>query len=197
MSPFSSIEDALEFVKQSPLTGDSFELKMSDNYTLQGVPDRPMGKFSLGMAQLVMFLVQKDFEPSGSEQQQGFKIFRFSRIRMTSAAEVPFPPDFSPQRVRLKDASEISMRSPSEIVAHFKQHPEDAADLIRECADKRYMPSTFITKISGGYRVGWFSSARMHCVQTLHTREDAVTDYLLFSLGKGRWNGRTMESIAS
>ena len=52
------------------------------------------------------------------------------------------------------------------------------------------MPSTFIEKVKGGYRVGWFSAARMHCTQTLRTREDAVTDYLLFSLGKGRWNGR-------
>jgi hypothetical protein len=191
MTPFTTIEEAFEYVKSQPLTADKFEVAMSDGYTYEGRPDRPTGKFTLGMAFLVMHLLRYDLEPTDSEHLDGFTVFRFSRIRMTSAADVPFPDDFKPQRVRLKNAGALSAKPPAEIVAHFKQHPEDATDLIQECGDKRYMPSTFIEKVHSGYRVGWLSAARKHAVQTFKTREDAVTDYLLFSLGRSRWNGHS------
>jgi hypothetical protein len=36
--------------------------------------------------------------------------------------------------------------------------------------------------------VGWFTrDAKYQCVQEFSTLADAATDYLLFSLGKGRW----------
>ena len=75
------------------------------------------------MAQLVMHLIKNDFEPAGVEEGQGVKVFRFLRTKMTSAAEIPLPADFSPQRVRLKNAADISTYPPLEIVAYFKNHP--------------------------------------------------------------------------
>ncbi len=102
MTPFTTIEEAFEYAKSQPLTADKFEIAMSDGYTYEGRPDRPTGKFTLGMAFLVMHLLRYDLEPTDSEHLDGFTVFRFSRIRMTSAADVPFPDDFKPQRVRLK-----------------------------------------------------------------------------------------------
>ena len=190
MSPFKSIEDAAEFVKQSPLAGDTFELPMADGYTLHGRPARPMGKFSLGMAGIVALLVERDFEPTGTDKQQGFTTFKFSRMRMSSGADVPFPADFTPRRIRLPNARELAEQLPVEIVKYFEAHPEAATDVIRESEDKRFSPSTFIEVRSSSYRVGWFGDSGMQCVQTFSARADAVTDYLLFSFGKGRWKGR-------
>jgi hypothetical protein len=37
----------------------------------------------------------------------------------------------------------------------------------------------------------WFTrNAKYKCVQEFSTLADAATDYLLFSLGKGRWTAR-------
>jgi hypothetical protein len=192
MSPFHSIEEAMHYVKNAPLTGNSFELPMADGYTCDRKVDRPIGKFTFGMVLIVTHLLRRDFEPAGSEAREGFHVFKFSRMRTSSVSDVPFPLDFRPQRVRLPNATELTTRAPEDIVAFFEQDPAAATDVINESLDKRFMPSTFIEKISNGYRVGWFSNARMECVSVLAKRADAVTDYLLFSTGIGRWNGRFM-----
>jgi hypothetical protein len=63
-----------------------------------------------------------------------------------------------------------------------------AKDLLRESSDKRFTPSSFIIEESDGFRVGWFSSRlERKCVKQFRSLADAATDYLLFSLGKGRW----------
>lgn len=60
--------------------------------------------------------------------------------------------------------------------------------LISESYDKRFTPSSFIMENSGGFRVGWFTrNAKYECVREFTDLADAATDYLLFSLGKGRW----------
>lgn len=131
--------------------------------------------------------------PSGSEKRDGFTLYKFSRVKMSSADDVPFPSDFSPQRIRLANAHELADQPPAEIVKYFEANPERAMDVIGESADKRFMPTTFIERRPDGYRVGWLSNCRMQRVQVLTNKADAVTDYLLFSLGKGRWNGRSSE----
>ena len=66
---------------------------------------------------------------------------------------------------------------------------QEAKDLLHESYVKRYTPSSFITERSGSYQVGWFSKrAEYMFVRQFSNLADAATDYLLFSLGKGRWD---------
>jgi hypothetical protein len=61
--------------------------------------------------------------------------------------------------------------------------------LLLESYDKRYSPSTFITEQGEAYLVGWLSSrSGYQCQRRFSKLADAATDYLLFSLGKGRWS---------
>lgn len=64
--------------------------------------------------------------------------------------------------------------------------PLSADRLLRYSYDKRCTPSTFIEEVNGGFRVGWYSS-QYECMREFSNMPDAATDYLLFSLGKGRW----------
>ncbi len=75
---------------------------------------------------------------------------------------------------------------PAVIAAYFREHPAVANDLLSESYDKRYVPSTFIAEEGNGFRVGWYSHG-YSSVQHFSNLADAATDYLLFSLGKGRW----------
>src|SRR4051812_46838695 len=75
---------------------------------------------------------------------------------------------------------------PAEIAKYFRKHPEVATALLRESYDKRFAPSTFIEERNGGLRVGWLTT-QATCVREFSNLPDAATDYLLFSLGKGRW----------
>jgi hypothetical protein len=99
-----------------------------------------------------------------------------------------FPTGFSVQRIRLTDANAIADRPPPDIATYFREHPEDAQSLLVESSDKRFTPSSFIEEKGGEFRVGWFSSRFEHeCTRQFSNLPDAATDYLLFSLGKGRW----------
>jgi hypothetical protein len=97
-----------------------------------------------------------------------------------------FPDDFSIQRIRVEPALAVAELPPREIAAYFRQYPEIAERLLSESYDKRFSPSTFITEESYGFSVGWYSHGSM-CVRQFSNLADAATDYLLFSLGKGRW----------
>jgi hypothetical protein len=99
-----------------------------------------------------------------------------------------FPSDFSIQRIRVEAALAVAELPPAEIATYFRHHPEIAERLLFESYDKRCTPSTFITEESYGFSVGW-SSSRSSYVYTkqFSNLADAATDYLLFSLGKGRW----------
>jgi hypothetical protein len=76
----------------------------------------------------------------------------------------------------------------SKIAQYFREHPETARALITESHDKGFTPATFIAERPAGFMVGWCTTdARYVCVQEFSNLPDAATDYLLFSLGKGRW----------
>ena len=85
----------------------------------------------------------------------------------------------------LKEFEAIVHFAPSDIVAHFRAHPDAASRVIQQSYDKRYSPSTFIEEADGGYRVGWFDGRRMH-MRCFKDFSEAVADYILFSFGKGR-----------
>jgi hypothetical protein len=193
MSAFESIEAALGFLEQAPLTGDAFELSMADGYTFEGQPDRPEGRYNLGMSVINMHLSRHDFEPAGVEQREGFQTFRFERIRMSFAAEMPSPADFEPADVRLANAEQLATRPAEQIVRYFEDHPDAARAVLVESGDKRWTPATFVEdRPGGGFRVGWYSQSGVECVQMHERLVDAVTDYFIFTLGKGRWNGQQM-----
>jgi len=82
----------------------------------------------------------------------------------------------------------ISQFSVSEIAAYFRHHPSAAKELLTESCDKQFSPSTFLSEKGDEYSVGWFSrTAGYECEKRFTNLADAATDYVLFSLGKGRW----------
>jgi hypothetical protein len=99
-----------------------------------------------------------------------------------------FPEGFRVQRIGIADAMAIAELPPDRIAAYLRRNPVTADRLLSESYDKRYSPSTFITEQGDGYLVGWVSSRSGHQSQRRFSNlADAATDYLLFSLGKGRW----------
>ena len=77
---------------------------------------------------------------------------------------------------------------------YFRNNPQTAKALLDESYDKRYSPSTFLTEAGDGFAVGWFARrAGRQCVRQFSDLAEAATDYLLFSLGKGRWTPTTTE----
>ena len=105
-----------------------------------------------------------------------------------------FPEDFTVQPIGVQAAMAVSELPSADIALYFREHPEAAEALVLESYDKRYSPSTFITEGSGPFKpegngqfkVGWLSRG-YECVRQFPNLADAATDYLLFSLGKGRW----------
>ncbi len=97
----------------------------------------------------------------------------------------PIWPACKPQRTGLKDFATLAKCSPAEIVAFFTSDPDAANRVLWQSYNKRYSPSTFVEEAEGGYRVGWFDGERKHLRRFSHLPE-AVTDYLLFSFGRGR-----------
>ncbi len=81
---------------------------------------------------------------------------------------------------------------PADIANYFRDYPDVAMRLLSESYDKRYTPSTYITEEGSGFTVGWISRSPIErkCERSFTNLADAATDYLLFSLGKGRWNPR-------
>jgi hypothetical protein len=100
-----------------------------------------------------------------------------------------FPEGFRVQRIGVTSAVALFDLPGAEIVKYFREHPGTAKALLGESDDKRYTPSTFISENGdGAFRVGWFTrDAQYECVKEFQNLADAATDYLLFSLGKGRW----------
>jgi hypothetical protein len=100
-----------------------------------------------------------------------------------------FPAGFKIQKVGVASAVAISDLPGAEIVNFFREHPGMAKALLSESCDKRYTPSTFISESGdASFRVGWFTrDAQYEPVKEFQNLADAATDYLLFSLGKGRW----------
>jgi hypothetical protein len=99
-----------------------------------------------------------------------------------------FPEGFKIQGIGIAAAMAISELPASDIAKYFREHAEIAGALVGESYDKRFTPSSFIEEKGNVFRVGWFTrDAKYESVQEFSTLADAATDYLLFSLGKGRW----------
>jgi hypothetical protein len=100
-----------------------------------------------------------------------------------------FPEEFRVQHAGIATTlRSLASLPPAVIAIYFRDHPEEASDLLNESYNKRCAPSSFIAEEGGGFRVGWFSSRfEYKCVRRFSNLADAATDYLLFSLGKGRW----------
>jgi hypothetical protein len=100
-----------------------------------------------------------------------------------------FPSGFKVQRIGVTSAAAISDLPGTEIAKYLREHPGTAKALLDESYDKRYTPATFISENGdGSFRVGWFTrDAQYDSVKEFENLTDAATDYLLFSLGKGRW----------
>ena len=99
-----------------------------------------------------------------------------------------YPEEFRVQRIGVADAMTVAELPPERIAAYLRRNPGTADRLLSESYDKRYSPSTFISERGDGYVVGWHSSkASYDYSRRFSNLADAATDYLLFSLGKGRW----------
>ena len=106
-----------------------------------------------------------------------------------------FPKDFRVQPIFSSAAIEVADRPHAEVAKYFRDNPRTAKALLEESYDKRYSPSTFLTEEVDTFSVGWFTrGAERQCVREFTDLADAATDYLLFSLGKGRWTPETPES---
>jgi hypothetical protein len=101
-----------------------------------------------------------------------------------------FPKGFKAQRIGIEAAMKVADLFPIDIANYFRDHPDVATRLLHESYDKRYTPSTYITEEGDGFSVGWLSRSPVErkCKRNFSTLADAATDYLLFSLGRGRWN---------
>jgi hypothetical protein len=99
-----------------------------------------------------------------------------------------FPVQFRAQRIRISEVLAIADLPPRSIAAYFRERLDLADRLVAESEDKRFTPSTFITQAGDEYKVDWCTRrGHYECVQTFSDLADAATDYLLFSLGRGRW----------
>jgi hypothetical protein len=99
-----------------------------------------------------------------------------------------FPRGFKVQRIGIPSATAIADRPPLDVARYLRDNPETAKLLLMESYDKRYSPSSFIKEEGNRFTVGWLSRPPSYeCVRHFTNLTDAATDYLLFSLGKGRW----------
>jgi hypothetical protein len=113
----------------------------------------------------------------------------FGELFGRSPSNADFPKKFRTQRVESIGLERLTELDAADLVLHLRDHPLDAQRLLSESYSKRYSPSTYIEEGGDGFRVGWFSrQGRRECVREFSNLADAATDYLLFSLGKGRWH---------
>ena len=79
--------------------------------------------------------------------------------------------------------------TPTELLDYFKQHPDVCQKLVLDSSDKRFSPSTFIQQEGDKYIVGYVDDSYAPMTREIlyfYTIEEAVTDYVLFSLGMPR-----------
>jgi hypothetical protein len=99
-----------------------------------------------------------------------------------------FPAEFTIQKIGSVAAKAVSHLTAPEMAAYFRQNPSLGKELLTESHDKRVSPSTFLTEEVDGYTVGWFSRHTGYQYEKRFSNlADAAADYVLFSLGKGRW----------
>jgi|WetSurMetagenome_2_1015567.scaffolds.fasta_scaffold278239_2 hypothetical protein len=100
---------------------------------------------------------------------------------------IQLPVGYRPQILGLNYFQSIVELPPVDIVAYFRANPGAVEKVLEQCSDKRYTPSTAITQLGDLYKVGWFETSGWRFVYEFKDLSEAVTDYLLFSFGKGRW----------
>ena len=79
--------------------------------------------------------------------------------------------------------------TPAELLSYFKQHPYVCQKLVLDSSDKRFSPSTFVQPEKDKYIVGYVDDSYSPMTRDIlyfYTIEEAVTDYVLFSLGMPR-----------
>ncbi len=86
----------------------------------------------------------------------------FSLVNM-AAANDEFPEEFTIQRVRLAAAKGLAGLQPAHIAAYFRDHPEQAKDLLSESYDKRFTPSSFMTERSAATKLVGFRNGPSIC----------------------------------
>jgi len=100
-----------------------------------------------------------------------------------------FPKGFHVERTLLMKAKGLVDLPIEATVEYLRGNTKDATGLLNESYDKRYSPAAFIREQGDGFEVGWFTRhGEYECVREFSNVTDAATDYVLFSLGKGRWN---------
>lgn len=112
------------------------------------------------------------------------------------------PKGFSRQPICDEGLVAIASKSALSLNNRLRSSPGSPESLLLESYDKRYSPSTFLSEsVPGrreGFYVGWFSlKGGYECVQEHERLYDAATDYVLFSLGLGRWRSTDLRPIAS
>ena len=73
----------------------------------------------------------------------------------------------------------------TQLLEHLKQHPDLCKNIILDCGDKRWSPDTYIEGEGRRYAVGYFDIKNIPNrseVRFFDNIEEAVTDYVLFSL---------------
>ena len=70
---FKSAEEAAEHVNATTISGDRFELAISNDVTLAGQPDT-MGA---GMAIIVDGILAQNYLPDGFEQHDGYRLYAY------------------------------------------------------------------------------------------------------------------------
>ncbi len=73
MEIFKSAEEAADHVNAASMTGDRFEIAISDDLTFAGQPDT-MGA---GMAIVVDGVLAQGYLPDGFEQHEGYRLYRY------------------------------------------------------------------------------------------------------------------------
>ena len=86
--------------------------------------------------------------------------------------------------------------TPRQLFEYLEQNPQICESMIADCKDKRYSPSTFIELKNNKYTVGYIDTKSVPSYQDVlyfDTAEEAVTDYILFSLSMSRFNKYTVK----
>jgi hypothetical protein len=70
---FKTAEEARAHVLATKITGDRFELAISDDFTFAGRPD----KEGAGMAIVLDAILAQDYTVDGFEQRDGYRVYRY------------------------------------------------------------------------------------------------------------------------
>ena len=70
---FTSAEDAAEHVNATTISGDKFELAISNDVTIAGQPDVA----GAGMAIIVDGILAQGYLPDGFEQRDGYRLYSY------------------------------------------------------------------------------------------------------------------------